>query len=219
MWLIRHGESEANAGLQTGEPAKIKLTTKGHQQAQKIALAFTSAPSLIVISPFLRTKQTAQPTIERFTSIPHVEWQIQEFNYLADARRQNTTVEQRKPMADEYWRQGNINYVDGDGAESFAQMMGRIDDLRTKIQRLDDDFVAIFTHGLFMRIFIWSLLANVVEVTSETMSSVSAFLSSFQIPNGAILQLQTQSTSEEIWIGSIVSSHLVELNPQKSWED
>ena len=63
IWLIRHGESEANAGLPTSDVALIELTEKGHQQAQKVASAFTQAPSLIVTSPYIRTKQTAQPTI------------------------------------------------------------------------------------------------------------------------------------------------------------
>lgn len=231
VWLIRHGESEANAGLVTGKPANIKLTAKGHQQAKQIASAFTNAPSLIVTSPFLRTKETAQPTIERFAIAPSVEWQIQEFNYLADSRRQNTTLEQRKPLAEDYWSRGDINYCDGEGAESFAAMMERVRDLRTKIQSLDnglndgfdsgfdDEFVVIFTHGLFMRIFMWSLLANVAEVTSETMKNVKDFLTSFQIANGAILPLQIQPRSPAIWMGQIIDSHLIELKYQKAWED
>lgn len=217
VWLIRHGESEANAGMPTGEPATIKLTAKGHKQAQEIADAFVTAPSLIVTSPFLRTKETAQPTIERFRSAPSFEWQIQEFNYLADSRRKNTTLEQRQPMAEEYWSRGDVNYVDGDGAESFVEMMGRIHDLWTKIRCLENEFVAIFTHGLFIRIFIWFLLVKPQEITSETMSNIRVFLTSFPIPNGAILPLQVQS--QEIWLGSIMISHLQEFKLQSNWDD
>ena len=53
IWLIRHGESIANAGEPTQDHAAIPLSEKGLQQAQELALAIPSAPDLIVTSPFL----------------------------------------------------------------------------------------------------------------------------------------------------------------------
>ena len=61
IWLIRHGESIANAGEPTQDHAAIPLSEKGLQQAQELALAIPSAPDLIVTSPFLRAQQTAGP--------------------------------------------------------------------------------------------------------------------------------------------------------------
>lgn len=52
IWLIRHGESIANAGEPTQDHAAIPLSEKGLQQAQELALAIPSAPDLIVTSPF-----------------------------------------------------------------------------------------------------------------------------------------------------------------------
>jgi broad specificity phosphatase PhoE len=209
VWLIRHGESEANAGLPTAEPENIKLTQKGHQQAQQVALFFNEQPSLIVTSPFYRTKQTAQPTIERFSSIPQAEWQIQEFNYLATARRKNTTLAQRIPMAEEYWLRCDPFYVDGAGAESFAQMMNRVHSLQKQIKQLKDEFVVVFSHGMFMRIFLWSLLTNSVEDSAQNMRQCRILLDILEIPNGAILPLQIQKS--EIWIGKLITSHLASL--------
>lgn len=208
VWLIRHGESEANVGLPTPEQAKIKLTATGHKQAKQIALYLQEEPSLIVTSRYIRTKQTAQPTIEKFTSTLHVEWEVQEFSYLADKRRKNTTLSQRRPMADKYWQDGNPFYVDGEGAESFAQMMKRIQMLREKITLLDSEFVTIFTHGLFMKAFLWSLLSNPPEINSETMGNVRTFLDLMKVPNGAIMKLQCQN--QEILFGGIVTAHLSE---------
>lgn len=64
--LIRHGESEANVGLPTSDPASIPLTEKGRQQAEQIAEKLTITPDLIIVSPYLRARQTAEPTIKHF---------------------------------------------------------------------------------------------------------------------------------------------------------
>jgi 2,3-bisphosphoglycerate-dependent phosphoglycerate mutase len=206
VWLIRHGESEANAGLPTFESATIKLTDKGHQEAKQVADSFTRQPSLIVTSPYIRTKQTAQPTIERFPSAPESEWLVQEFDYLSVERRSNTTLEQRRPMAKAYWEKYDPFYVDGEGAESFAAVISRGQDLQNKILHLDEEFVAVFTHRLFMGIFLWSLLTNPIEISSESIRQARAFLDSVPTPNGAIVKLQIQNS--DIWTSRVITSHL-----------
>ncbi len=200
--LIRHGESEANAGLPTFEPANIKLTEKGHQQAKQVANYFTQQPDLIVTSPYIRTKQTAQYTIERFSSTPQIEWLVQEFNYLASEHRINTTLEQRRPMAEAC----DPFYRDGTDGESFAEMIKRVQILREKIILLDDEFVAVFTHGLFMKAFLWVLLTNSVEVSSTIMAQVRGFMESLPIPNGGIVKLEYQNS--DIWVSGLTISHL-----------
>jgi broad specificity phosphatase PhoE len=83
VWLIRHGESEANAGLASSDPALIPLTEKGYQQAVKVSTVISMIPSLIVFSPYLRTQQTAQPTMQLFPQAECQEWNIQEFTFLS----------------------------------------------------------------------------------------------------------------------------------------
>ena len=56
VWLIRHGQSESNAGLPTNGPAASPLTELGHRQAERVAEQFTGPPALIVSSPFLRAQ-------------------------------------------------------------------------------------------------------------------------------------------------------------------
>jgi glutamine cyclotransferase len=63
VFLIRHGESESNAGLASSDPGSIPLMPDGHRQAGQIARVFSDIPALIVTSPYLRARQTAQPTI------------------------------------------------------------------------------------------------------------------------------------------------------------
>lgn len=151
LWLIRHGESTANAGLTTGNTADIHLTGKGWKQAKKISLLFEQEPSLIIVSPYLRTQQTAAPTIARFSNVPRQVWHIQEFNYLAPSTCKSATTTELKKRVIAYWDACNPDYIDGEGAESFSQMLWRVQVMFNCLSQLKSGFVAIFTHGLFMQ--------------------------------------------------------------------
>ena len=69
-WLVRHGESAANAGTATTDPATIPLTPRGHDQAERVAVALSERPDLIVVSPYLWTRETAEPAMRRFPDVP-----------------------------------------------------------------------------------------------------------------------------------------------------
>jgi probable phosphoglycerate mutase len=72
VWLIRHGQSESNAGLPSTDWRAIPLTALGRRQAEHVARVFADPPQFIVTSPYLRARQTAQPTIERY---PAAAWE------------------------------------------------------------------------------------------------------------------------------------------------
>lgn len=208
VWLIRHGESEANAGLPTIDPSITPITSKGIWQGQQIAQAFRQPPDLIVTSPYRRTQQTAQPTRERFPNVPHAEWLVQEFTYLAPARYNGSTIEQRRPLSDVYWQQNDPFHVDGMGAESFADLLERVRVSQTKLIQLEENFVAIFSHGRFIRAFLWSVLTRSTEVNTRRMRQFQALITAFSVPNGSILKLQVQDA--EIWFSGIHTDHLTE---------
>ncbi|HYM00677.1 MAG TPA: phosphoglycerate mutase family protein [Blastocatellia bacterium] len=91
IWLIRHGESESNAGVATADPETINLTHRGMAQSKRIATAFNQAPALIVTSSFIRTKQPAAATLEQFPRVPCEEWAVQEVTYLSLPREKALT--------------------------------------------------------------------------------------------------------------------------------
>src|SRR5215470_7931926 len=97
-WLIRHAESEGNAGLATSRPDTIPITGKGIEQASYLADSFSRAPALIVTSPYIRTQQSAKPTIQRFPTARQEQWEVQEFTYLSPARYMDTTADDRMPF-------------------------------------------------------------------------------------------------------------------------
>jgi broad specificity phosphatase PhoE len=102
--FLRHAESAANAGLPTSDPGGIPLTEKGKRAAQRAALEYDGpAPDLIVVSPFLWAKQTAEPFIARFPAAKvETTWPVQEFTYISPERCVGSTFEKRKPIVEAY---------------------------------------------------------------------------------------------------------------------
>jgi broad specificity phosphatase PhoE len=209
IWFIRHGESESNAGLPTSDTAKIILTPRGFAQAEHIVEAFARPPSLIVTSPYLRARQSAQPTIERFPQARVEEWPVHEYTYLSLASRHNTTLHGRKPLIDAYWERCDPHYLDGEGAESFVALVARAEQTLERIKRLDDDFVAIFSHGLFMRTLIWVVLAGPIQNDAATMRRYRGFISGFSAPNGSILRIIVGG-AHELLFSAFDTAHLPE---------
>lgn len=204
--FIRHGESTSNAGLRTVHPALTPLTERGIVQAAQTSLAFDSAPHLIAISPYIRTRQTAQPLIERFPSAPLVEWPVHEFTMLAPHHWDGTTVVERRPAAHAYWERGDPFYCDGEGAESFVDLMERVQQTRALIEKQKDGVVIVFSHGEFIRAFWWRMLIAHYEPDADAMRRFRAFIHAFRFPNCGILKFHFDG--DEIWNSQISISHL-----------
>jgi probable phosphoglycerate mutase len=193
-WLVRHAESDGNAGNMTSSPWSIKLTEKGHQQAREFAEKMRGclsedAPSLFVTSPYHRTKATAAPLLEVFPHVPHEEWPVQEFTYLCLAKYKHTTQADRVAPRDEYWARNDPNYVDGEGAESLAQCFSRVKNMFARIRACASDGpIVIFTHGHFIRFVMWMLICT-DPYTEEGMARLHCFNDDLQTPVGNLWRL------------------------------
>mgnify|MGYP002640999067 FL=1 len=206
IWLIRHGESEANAGFKSSNPETVSLTQKGHEQAKKVSEAIPEAPDQIVYSPFIRTQETAKPTIERFPSVKVGEWPIHEFTYLSPASCKDTTASQRRPMAEKYWKRNDPTYIHGEGAESFADLLVRTENAFQRMKEVEDQFVLVFGHGQFMRTLLLSLLLNSFTPTPKLMRKLYLFNEVFKIPNCGIIKLRFDD--QQPFISGLITDHL-----------
>lgn len=186
--FIRHSESMANAGQKTSDPALIEITDLGKKQATDIANAIEYPPELIITSPYLRTKQTALPTIKKYPNAKHEEWLVHEFTYLSPLKCKGTTAEERKHFVHEYWLKNDPFLIDGEGAESFANLVDRSRSTIEKLIQIKYDHIAVFSHGQFMGAMIW-ILKTGGKVSSEGMKDFKNFLNSFEIPNASIFQI------------------------------
>jgi broad specificity phosphatase PhoE len=150
--FIRHGQSTGNAGVPCIDLATIELTETGWRQAREVARAWTEVPSLIVTSPFLRTKQTAEATVQRFPDVPVEVWPIEEFTYLQPSRWNGTRSAERMPHLEQYWSQADPTYCDGDGAESFGTLLRRAQATLDRLAALPSPGpVYVFSHGQFIQ--------------------------------------------------------------------
>ena len=216
-WLIRHGESESNARLPTDHPATIPLTKRGREQAERIAIAFPRAPDGIVISPYHRTRDTAEATLRRFPGVTVEEWPVQEFTYIAPARYRGTTVDDRRAHVRAYWDRLDPDSVDGEGAESFRGLTSRaarvLEMLRAAERPGPDRFLAVFSHGQFIRTLLWWSLRGTVDVNGLAMTQFLAFLRGVVVPNGAIVPVRVDESGLH-WSGIRVD-HLGDI----SWQE
>ncbi|MQY02030.1 histidine phosphatase family protein [Actinomadura macrotermitis] len=190
-WLIRHGESESNAGLPTNGPGAAPLTPRGRAEAEAAAGAFAAAPDLIVASAFVRARETALPTMARFPDVPCEEWPVEEFTYLGALHGPRTTNAERRPHAEAYWRRADPRYVNGGNGESFQDL---IDRARAFLDRLaarpDDGLTAVFTHALFIRAVLWTLTTGITAPDSDAMRAFHRYTGSTIVPNGTIVELR-----------------------------
>ncbi len=150
--FFRHGESISNAGAATSDPASIPLTDCGRNQAEQIAQSYEARPTLIVVSSYQRTWQTAAPVIARFPEVPVEEWPVQEFTYLEPSRCMGTTGAERRAWVEHYWKSCSAEYCDGPGAESFMDLLRRVKETRSRLEGLPTGSqVAVFTHGQLLQ--------------------------------------------------------------------
>ena len=53
-------------------------------------------------------------------------------------------------MVTAYWETMDPDYNDGEGAESFAEMIQRVKTMLRRVKERPEDTIYIFTHGQFM---------------------------------------------------------------------
>ncbi|ROO90562.1 broad specificity phosphatase PhoE [Actinocorallia herbida] len=191
VWLIRHGESESNAGLPTNGPGAAPLTPLGREQAALAAAAFAEPPELIVSSTFVRARQTAEDTVARFPATPYEEWPVQEFTYLGRLHAPRTTNAQRQPDITAYWERMDPEYRHGGDGESYVALIARVHALLDRLAALPGDgLVAVFTHGLFMKAVIWTLaMGREAAPDVAQMRAFRRFVGSCDVPNCSITEL------------------------------
>lgn len=212
--LIRHGESKSNVGLPTSCPKLIELTSKGLKQAEDIAriLKAQPSPNLIITSSYQRTKQTAEPTKRAFPFVREEEWPVHEFTYLSPSYfDENTTFEQRQPLADAYWETRNPSYIDGPGSESFEQFIERVREVKLRLKSSGLEKIVVFSHEQFISALLWLSKRDPGDLTPETMEDFRAFLKNHPIKNGDFRRLRIRSRHNNWQPVSI--SHVVERKP------
>lgn len=187
VWLIRHGESMANAGMITVNAAASPLTPRGQEQAAATAARIDRQPDLLVVSPMQRAIETAAPIGLRWPGVRQESWPIQEFTYLSHAKVHGLNVAGRRPMAAAYWQRENPDYQDGDDAESFSAFCARLRDFHHRLLR-QDGFVVVVGHGQFFHAYKTALQLGLAATPTWMRAFRRADLAS-PIKNGEIVDV------------------------------
>jgi broad specificity phosphatase PhoE len=208
IWLVRHGESTANAGHATSDYAAIPLTALGLQQAEAVALACTTTPTWIASSMYLRAKQSAEPLLSRYPECSLTTLPVHEFTFLGAERCSDMDTAARQPMVDEYWSRMDPSYCDGDGAESFTCLWSRVQRF-LQFARRRRGLGIVFTHEQFIRA---ALLATVLRSDESSVMQMQRFFalrSCLPIPNGAVVRLAW--VRGRWWVCGVDTTHLLDI--------
>ena len=203
VWFIRHSESVANAGARTREAPTYPLSALGFRQAEQLAAALHVEPDLIVVSPYVRARQTAEPAIRRFAKVRVEEWPVHEVQYLDPALCVDTTQEERRAQSEAYWTRCDPHHA-APGAESFVEFATRVGDaIETAAQRAERR-IFIFCHGQVMQAIAWLVVSRPAVIDSAAMRRFCNFMHGIPVPNCSILRLHHHAdgsrTLAGIWV-------------------
>lgn len=192
IFLVRHAESEANAGGKT-TLLGTHITANGKIQSQKLAELLTFVPDLVVTTKYSRTIETANPTLTRFPLCEREEWNLHEYTYLSNPNDIPSTAAERKTRVDEYWKRADPYYIDGPDVESFHMFMTRVQESIDKLYELKDKNILIFTHGLVIKAYLWMRANNKLKCstwTSEDMNNYHKYTEITEIKNLLMVKVE-----------------------------
>ncbi len=205
--FVRHAESVTNIGGTWTDHSSNPLTDNGHQQAKKVCNALVNKPSLIVTSSYVRTKQTAAPTLEKWPDVEHEEWDVHEFATFCYKKHGEVTGALWSDHAYALIEKDDPDYKDGETAESYHELMGRVDSTIEKIRSSENENIIMFSHGFFLGVLFIRLGLSASEIPA--MRDIFERRRGMHIPNTSISQFSfyDDGTTE---FHSISADHLSE---------
>ena len=199
IFFIRHAESESNVGNRSHLPELIKLTPTGIEQANTLLNEIPSAPDLIILSPYLRTFQTAQAVVNNYPQVPVETWPIHEFTFLSPKLCLDTTPKERLPRVGEYWQKCDPDFIHGDGAESFNQFCYRIYSILQRLVVTENAFTIVFTHAHVTRV-IMQIINKRQSPPNISMKFYRDEMLKYSIPNINIFETNTETLRDSVAI-------------------
>jgi len=187
IWFFRHAQSLANANknfrADNFSIPSVSLSPEGLKQAEELIKSFSVAPELVITSPYIRTRQTAQPLIKKYPAVLKAEWPIQEFTYLSLDKCFGTTILERRPLVEEYWQKSDPAHWDGKGAETFIDLINRAQDTIEKIKSRKERFIVLFSHEFFIAAVRYILENKPKQIVSKEMREFRQYFLANRVPN------------------------------------
>lgn len=135
---------------------------------------------------------------------------LQEFTYLSPVRCANTRASERQPMVATYWRRVDPDHREADGAESFRDLVARVDRTLARWELGGEGLRAVFSHGQWMQCVAWWLARRaqrtVASLTQGDMVSFRGFSAANPVENTARMTLQRRPSGYAV--ESLLCDHL-----------
>lgn len=236
MWIVRHGQSQANANQAIPSCEANELTEVGTWQARDAALklleliknsSYLAKGVTVWTSRFIRTGQTSEPLLELLArKHPEVKVtlkvleQAHEFTYLDTQLTSGTCPRERAKMRDAYFDSGDPKLVHGHGAESFETFLDRVLDMARDIQDWDPEVqgpLIVYSHGNIIRAL--TLLDRAKDREPE---ALSRFMKEFRTlglepHNCQILSLPELEPLPEIKSQAVLETWKNYIQPEPGW--
>lgn len=167
--------------------AAIPLSDLGHAQARGLAGMLTREPSAVLVSAFVRTRQTAEPYCARVGIRPLECSNLNEFSVVDPALIEGLRGPERKPFVKAFWDAPDPHRRCGVEADTFAEFNSRVGAFQEGMQDLPDAAV-IFGHGIWFGLLLWRLLGYSAD-DLDGMRAFRRFQQGFPMPNCAVFRL------------------------------
>ena len=193
VYLVRHGESEANASPRF-QPPSSPLTEKGRRQAQLIAKRAARVQfDALISSPYTRARETAE-TIADATEAGI------EYSDLFVERMKPTSINDKQhtdPVARAIWQRWEVTlYEPGirvEDGENFDDLVARSDGALAFLAGRPEQVLLVVTHGFFMR----TVISRIVMREALSGSVHRQFQSSFSTQNTGVTTIRFESNAVE----------------------
>jgi len=182
IYLVRHGESETNAGkLMFGKSAK--LTARGHEQAKFVAQRCAKLPIEIILSSgFLRADETAKYILDL------VGKPFEQSDLFAERRHPSFELGRPKTdpeyveFEDAFWNRFDDPSWRHSDAENFDDLNLRAERALQLLARRSEKHILVVGHGLFTKI----LAAKVIFGKNLTGSECIKIMHAFRVENTSL---------------------------------
>ncbi len=185
IYLIRHGQSQANAGGITLENPLVPLTGLGELQARAVADLLPRTAAAIWSSPFKRALDTAAPYCVRLGQSPATHDDLREFETVDTLQMRGAPSAEREAVVARYWLESSPNLRTGPGAETFREFHDRVARVRAQFLPALADGTVIFGHGMWMAMLFWQIW-GFDQVDHVGMTLFRRFQLGFPTPNTAV---------------------------------
>jgi len=149
VWLVRHGESEANLlNILYNRGEKYGLTQKGIEQVNKLLLELKDIEiHKIYSSPLLRAKETATIIADKWNLDFEITGALREFDVgILDETGDESTFQQEQEIVDQWLidKKWDVKFEDG---ESYNEIKERFLQFLESLKMKTDENVVLVSHG------------------------------------------------------------------------